>query len=542
MSGLLLLACAPLMAQQPPAAYRQQLLAIQQRIETGDLDGARSLLSAAQARYPADGGLENLLGVVEIQQGHTDEARNAFRAAIRHSPHLVSALMNLSRIDMQTAATDNAARVEARRMSQQVLALEPANDEARYQLASILVWSGQHREALAQIARLSEETRHQPQVQSLGCASEAFVGLRPAMEQAAAALAANPSLTEQDADTCLAGLRKAHRADLIAALYAAAAARQPLTPQGQRALGLAQEAEGKLVDARTTLEAAFTASQGKDSVLLVDLTRIAEAAGDHNGALGYVAHARDLMPADPELPYEFGVICLRMSLFGEARKAFAEAVRLAPENPQYNYGLGSVISFSQDPSQALPYLEKFRILRPADPAGTLALGVTNFRAKDYGTALRWLHQAAESKQTAADAHYYLGRIARQESRTSDAVSELKQALALDSNRADVLAELGQIAVLERDYPQAEEYLNRALRIEPNSYAANFGLLQLYARTEDARREQQSKRFDEIKDEKQERDRLMMRVIEVRPEGGASALQPSHETKPADTNEPQQEKR
>jgi len=41
---------------------------------------------------------------------------------------------------------------------------------------------------------------------------------------------------------------------------------------------------------------------------------------------------------------------------------------------------------------------------------------------------------------------------------------------------------------------------------------------LYARTGDSRRDQQSHRFDEIKNIKEQRDRQMMRVIEIRPTG------------------------
>ncbi|HWT66543.1 MAG TPA: hypothetical protein VN151_10560, partial [Terracidiphilus sp.] len=107
---LLLFAAAAPGAQPRSAVHERQLLAIQQKIEAGDLVGARELLHSAQTNYPNDGGIENLLGIIEIQQGHTAAARDAFRAAVRHSPRLESALMNLSRIEMQSAVTDKAAR------------------------------------------------------------------------------------------------------------------------------------------------------------------------------------------------------------------------------------------------------------------------------------------------------------------------------------------------------------------------------------------------------------------------------------------------
>jgi len=519
----LLSAARPAVAQNAADAYRQTVLSIQQQIEANDFDGARRTIAEAEKKYPANGGLENLLGVIEIQQRHTDLARQDFASAIRHDPHLAGACLNLSRMDMQSAATDAAARAEARRLSERVLQLEPANDEANYQLATILGWEKSYQRSLDHLVKLSPQAQGQVSAEALRCSDEAALGHRDETTQAVSSLAANPDLTEQDALACLPQLRAARRADSIETIFAAAAKRQALSAAGQRILGLAQEAEGKLKEARATLENAF-AADSKSVVVLVDLTRLAEAMSDHDGALGYLAHARDREPADATLPYEFGVICLKMDLYGEARKALEEAVKLAPENPQYNYELGIVASFGNDPAEGLRYIEKYYSLKPKDAAGILALGTTYFRAKDYDNAQKWLKQAVANPTTAADAHFYLGRIARQESRLEEAIDDLNQSLALRGDQPDVLAELGQIYVGNRDYARAAPSLERAIRLDPDNYAANFGLLQLYARTGDARQEQQSKHFDAIKDKKEERDRQRMRVIEFRPSGESENLE------------------
>jgi tetratricopeptide (TPR) repeat protein len=347
------------------------------------------------------------------------------------------------------------------------------------------------------------------------CADYAAIGERDKTSEAAQAMQANPELTEQDADTCLSNLRLARRADLIELLFGAVAEHQPLSPEGLRILGLAQEAQGKLPLARSTLESAF-AGNSKSVDILEDLARVAKAIGDNQGALGYVAHARDLQPENSSLAFEFAVICVRMGLFAEARKALTEALRLEPNNPDYNLGMGIVVSFSADPSQAMPYLAKYHQVRPQDPKGVLELGAANYRAKDFDTAAGWFRQAASNKNTAADAHYYLGRIARQEGQLDTATSELKQVLALEPGQPDALAELGQICVQNHEFDQAGSYFNQALGKDPDNYAANFGLLQLYARTADARRDQQARRFEEIKNMKQEQEKEMMRVIEIRP--------------------------
>lgn len=343
------------------------------------------------------------------------------------------------------------------------------------------------------------------------------MGGREAASQAADALASNPDLTEQDADACLPALRAARRADLIDAIFAAAGARHPLSAGGLRTLGLAEEAEGKLTEARSTLESAYAAESAAE-IVLEDLARVAQEVKDYQGALGYLAHARDLKPDDASLPYEFGAICLRIGLYGESRKALEEAVKLEPENPEYNLGLGTVVSFSEDPSQALPYLNKFHALRPHDVAGILALGAAYFRAKDYDTAVTWLKQAVADPKSARDAYFYLGRIAREEGHSDEAMDDLKQSLTARPDQADVLAEMGQIYVTERNYAQAAVYLNRAVELDKDNYAANFGLLELYARTGDPRRAQQSNRFDEIRNKREQWDRDMMRVLEIRKDG------------------------
>jgi tetratricopeptide (TPR) repeat protein len=494
--------------------YERTILEIQKQIDAGNLEDARTLIVDAAHHYPHNGGVENLLGVVEVQQGHSAAASKAFSDAIVDDPRLTAAYLNLSRIKMESASSDQAARTEALRLSLKALQLQPANDEAHFQAATIYFWNKEFQFSLDQLAKLSSESHSRVGAQTLLCADNAALGERRATDDAVQALAANPDLSEPDADTCIPPLRTARRADLIDTLLTAVQTRQALSPAGLRILGLAQEAEGQLQLARSTLEKAFAAKEASVEVL-EDLARVARAANDNQAALGYLAHARDLAPNNAALPYEFGAVCVRMGLYAEARKAIAEALRLDPDNAEYNLGMGIVVSFSADPSQSFPFLTRYHALRPKDPEGVLALGTANFRAKDYDAASRWLTEAVSNQKTAADAHYYLGRIARQEGRLDEATAHLKQSLALKPDEPDTLAELGQISLQAHDFEHAAAYFDQALRNDPDNYVANFGLLQLYARTGDARREQQSQRFEEIKNLKEERERQMMRSLEIR---------------------------
>jgi tetratricopeptide (TPR) repeat protein len=485
-------------------------------MEQNDLEGARAMIADATTKFPANGGLENLLGVIEIQEGHSDRAIQQFSAAIAHDPELEGAYLNLGRIYMKGAERDKAGRASALRVYEKLLLREPGNAEANYQAAMLLMWDENYARSLEHLERLPADDRARIGALIVLCADEAGLHHASAADSAVDKIVASPDLAEEDAKEMLPALRAAHRADLIEQLFAAAQQKKPLSADGLRILGLAQEGEGKLEMARKTLELAF--AQSDSSVpILVDLTRVAKAGKDYQGALGYLAHARDLQPNDAGFAYEFGVLSLRLGLLGEARKAMDEAVKLSPDNPEFNYGMGIVSSFAQDATQGLPYLEKYYALRPSDPAALLAIGTTYFRAKNYDSATLWLKRAASHNATAADAHYYLGRIARVQGHLDEAKHELEQANALAPDRPGVLGELGQVYIGRHEYSLAQTYLDRAVKEDPDNYGANFGLLQLYARTGDPRRENQSKRFDEIKSKDEEHYQEMMRTIELRPE-------------------------
>ena len=287
--------------------------------------------------------------------------------------------------------------------------------------------------------------------QALLCEDSAGLGHREETDRAAAALIANSDLTEQDANPCLPALRSARRADLIDALLSAAATRQALSPQGLRTLGLAQEAEGKLDLARATLENSFAADP-KSVVLLEDLSRVAQAAGDYKGALGLLlrTHATSsrttpiwLTNSEASAPGWAGL--------GEARKANAEALKLDPENADYNLGMGTIVSFSSDPSQAIPYLMKYQAKHPQDPAGMLILGEAYYRGKDFESATAWLKRAVPHASTAAGGALLSWQDCSSGNRLDEAIAELNQSLALRPGQPEALAELGQIAVTRREF-------------------------------------------------------------------------------------------
>ena len=502
-------------AQFGASEREQKILRIQQLIQEHDLEKAHLELAEAAKEFPTDEGFDNLLGIVEAQQGDYIAAEKSFRRAIAKAPRFTGAYLNLGRLYQENIAADPQARRKALDVYRRVLDYDAVNAEANYQSAALFLQQGQYQESLDRISRLSAEQRNGAQTLSIQCADYAGLGNRKDADDAAVRLMAAADFSEPDAQQALLGLLPGKRDDIIVSLLESLQSHQQLGPALLQALGSAYERMSRLTEARATLEKSFT--DGKSSVgLLMELARIAHLQKDHQGALGYLAHARDLEPGKASLHYYFGVVCVDLNLIAEARNSFERAVQLEPENPDYNYAMGAASAFRHDPAEAVPYFEKYLKLKPQDPRGKLALGAALFRAKDYDHALPWLKESSGIPGTATRAHYYLGAIALEEGLLDEAFIELQEALKARSDFTDALAELGQYYLKRRDYQQAEKQIQLALKIEPDHYAANFYLLMLYTRTKDARQEAQAKRFDELKKVLAEKTQEFLRIVDVRP--------------------------
>jgi Tfp pilus assembly protein PilF len=69
---------------------------------------------------------------------------------------------------------------------------------------------------------------------------------------------------------------------------------------------------------------------------------------------------------------------------------------------------------------------------------------------------------------------------------------------------------------QKDFSQSGRALEQAIKLDPDSYLANLNLMKLYGRTRDPRTEAQSRRFAELKHERDERAKLFLRTVQVVP--------------------------
>ncbi|HEX8335856.1 MAG TPA: tetratricopeptide repeat protein, partial [Pyrinomonadaceae bacterium] len=144
---LVALLCA-LLAHAGAAAQAQGRAAELERaaalIAGGRLAEAEGHLNKILKVAPGEAAALNLLGTIRAQQGRLDEAEAFFARAVRADERLTGARMNLARLHLLKGEAEKSAS-ELR----EVLRQEPANAEAGYRLAWLLLSRGRYDECVA---------------------------------------------------------------------------------------------------------------------------------------------------------------------------------------------------------------------------------------------------------------------------------------------------------------------------------------------------------------------------------------------------------
>ncbi len=487
---------------------------IQAALERGDTAGARAALEAALRVQPEDPALNNFAGVIAAQNGDWQAAERHFRTAIRLAPRAVPPYENLGRLYQERAAVDPEAATKALEVYRALLAVDAANVEALFQSALLRARAGEFAASGELLDRLPQDVQRRPQALAVRVADLAGSG-DGAAAAVADTLAAHPDVAPEDVLAVLPAFEHVQGDVILGRLLSALDRRGILTPDLLRRLAAIHMQGGQFAVARETLERVVAA--GKPTVpVLLDLARAAEKTGDHQGALGYLAHARSLEPENAAVHFLFGLVYVQLELGAEAYESLKKAVLLEPDNPGVNYMMGAVSLHRHDPSEAIPYFEKYVSLEPNDARGRFALGLARFHSKDFDGAQRDLAEVAERVETAVGANYFLARIARQSGRLGEARGHVDRAIQANPAYADAWAELGLLQTRAGQYAEAEQSLQKALSLDAENYQATVNLTALYTRTRDPRRDQQAARLDALQKKRGERAQDFVRIVEFVP--------------------------
>jgi tetratricopeptide (TPR) repeat protein len=234
----------------------------------------------------------------------------------------------------------------------------------------------------------------------------------------------------------------------------------------------------------------------------------AQASGDFQSAAGFYRKAIEIDPAIPELRANLGLMYYQTGKDQQAINAFLQAIRLEPGLFVPNFFLGLDYLKLKRFNEAVPYLKRAALSKPADPEVQMALGRA-YAAKgktrlaivsyshavqlDSGNADRWFHLGVTYlEQVEADARVLLARhkdSAYFQSLMAEAFSEQRAFIQADAVYKKVLAAhrfppgahacYGLVLVNRHDLSGAERELRAEIALIPGSLIAKLGMARLH---------------------------------------------------------------
>jgi predicted O-linked N-acetylglucosamine transferase (SPINDLY family) len=179
--------------------------------------------------------------------------------------------------------------------------------------------------------------------------------------------------------------------------------------------------------------------------------------------------------------HEQGVAHARADRWREALRAFSEAVRLAPDQPGFNYCLGvALCRFNSFDDARAAFFAEVRITPDHAPA-LAEIGTCLARTGRTREGIAFLQDGLRLRPAMPLAQYSLGLALLTENRRKEALEALDKAIELDAGHAEAYRTRGLAYVMDGQFDNAVDDLQAASTLDSKNYKAilelgmNFGL-------------------------------------------------------------------
>ncbi len=179
---------------------------------------------------------------------------------------------------------------------------------------------------------------------------------------------------------------------------------------------------------------------------------------DNSAALDLFTQALGILPQYTDAVNNRGVALYRRGDVAGAQRAWEEAVRLDPQYYVAYYNIGLIYLHSKKPEEAKRQFELALKQNPKFTEAILRIGAINMQAGRTATALEYFAKAYKGAPTNQDAWNFYSFALLVAKDTAGAVAVLKNV----GDNPEALAQLGRIEGLRKHYPQAIEYLSKAV--------------------------------------------------------------------------------
>ena len=234
--------------------------------------------------------------------------------------------------------------------------------------------------------------------------------------------------------------------------------------------------QGRLDEAKRKLQEVLTEDpksvQGYNLLGIICISQ-----KDYDSASDALQHALKLNPTSPRTKNNLGNLYVTQQKLDLAEKEFRDVLRTSPTNADANYNLGLVLLATNQPAEAVPYLRR---VAPATTPSQLNLMRAYLGAGRATQGLKIASDLSIREPKNAQLHFTLGTLLASEKQYRAAQQELETANSLQPETYEILFNLGQTYLRLGNYGEAELAAKRAQALNPDSPDALYLLAKIYA--------------------------------------------------------------
>jgi tetratricopeptide (TPR) repeat protein len=261
--------------------------------------------------------------------------------------------------------------------------------------------------------------------------------------------------------------------------------------------GAALLQSGQFTAARDTFEAVLDAdpanadAQTGEVAASEKLALEARRQNQMDDALRALLRAQQYAPRNPRLLFDLAILEEEMRLYKDADSTLTTLDQLQPGNPQVAYAVAHVkldlgqLDIAEE--KMLAYLKS----QPDDASAHYGLGRVYQLKLDVVRARAEFQRSIQLQPVQTEAYYQLGDIELNEQDFAEAIVNFTKTLARNPSHGGALAGTGQAYFKQKQYTQAEEFLQRAVAAAPEYQKGHYYLgltLARLGRKEDSERE------------------------------------------------------
>lgn len=454
-------------------AQDSSLASIEALIKQSKLGDAAMQLEALLLKQPNNTHALSLLGDVRVKQNNWVEAESLYRHAVASNPKSLEACSNLASL-----LRDEARWPEATAQYESCRKLAPGNAKIAVELATAYEKSGEFTRSLTvatTIPAASRPAQLLPVIASNYLAANQSVKAQQAIGDVLKRAPDDPRIVPNLASSLLDHGMVTDAAELLRV----AQPRQTVTAEFLATVAKVQAANGETQQARITLDRAVK-MQPKSQDVLATGAALAIRWLQWDKALEFLDAAMAAGPPRSDLLQSIVFVELRKQDLQSAHDIAQRWYTLRPGETAAALALAIVLVEGNHWGEAKPLLEKVLATSPNDKGALLAMGVVQYNAGEVAASKKSLTAAlGAGAPDDANAHYFLGLIAKQEGNLPGAIQEFERSVSIQTNNPRAFGQLGQLYLQQNDLTRARAALEKAIEQSPDEPQNHYELARVY---------------------------------------------------------------